>query len=335
MAFCQNCGTELTNDAAFCQNCGVPAHKEQQSAQPQPQPQPQPQYNYVPQPRYTAAPATPAIAVLKKVASSPLCLTGIIAFTLTLVLNLINAMSVGNIINTIIGNLYNLAYSLDSYELYEMLEMITPYINGGLISSGAGIVSFFSMLPSILIAVGLWLIFAAAINKKTSGFSTTGLTIIKVITIINLVFCSIGYGLSGVILLIFACILAAEGIPAALIIMLIFILIFAGAVALSIIYYAKTIKSLNSAIGIAANTNISAYASSYVGVICWIAAITGLFSIITAFGFAGKLSALCSCVASACFGMLIFKFKGQMNMLLFSQPTAPNQEKIPTTPPTV
>lgn len=53
MAFCKNCGQELSDDAAFCGKCGTPVEQapvqdSNVNQQPTPQPQPQPQYQAQP-----------------------------------------------------------------------------------------------------------------------------------------------------------------------------------------------------------------------------------------------------------------------------------------------
>ncbi len=271
--------------------------------------------------------------MLKKIASSPLFLVAVIAFTLTLVLQLIGSFGAANYVDKIIGTLYQLAYEIDSYELIEALNQFTYYLDFNLITLSSGVGAFTGMIPSIIVAIGLWLTFAAGANKKVSTFSTSGLTVLKVMNTITLVFTCIGFGLGAIGMLIATIVLAAASSEAVvLVILAIVFIIFVIVGIFNIIYYSKINKTLKSAKQTALGTNPSAYASRFVGVLCWIGAITGLFGIITAFGIAGKLAVLSTSVATACFGALIFSYRNKMNMLAATPVTMPEYAAPPAAP---
>ncbi len=322
MAFCSRCGSQLNGGEAFCPSCG-----ERVGDAPINQPEynnftPQPPYNYATTPS-AAAPATPAIGVLKKVASSPLFLTGAIAFTLAIVFNFIRAFTVGSFFGVIMDCLYRFAELTDSYEIYYAICEAEYYLSGisNIITWASVLPTLIGMITSILIAIGLWLTFSAGADKTTSGFLTTGLTMIKVMTVISFVFTCIGYGLAVILMLIFTIGIIASSArftPIAVILFFVIISVFAVVAVLSILYYVKLIKTINAAKTTARGGNADPYASAYVGVWCFVAAFCNLFSIVTAFTIAGKLSVLCSVISFCCFGILIFTYRSRMRILAYT-----------------
>lgn len=321
MSFCPSCGAKAAEGSKFCEYCGTPLSTQTQTQQPPVQPSEQPVYSYAPHP---VAPATPAIGLIKKIASSPLFLVAAIAFSLTIVLQLINSLSVSSYPDKIVSILYQLAYEFDSYELMDALNQFTYYIDSNLLTLSSGVGAFTGMIPTIIVAIGLWLTFAAGANKKVSTFSTTGITVVKVMNMITLVFTCIGFGLGAIGLLIATIVLAAASSEVAVLIVLsIVFIIFVIVGIFNIIYYSKINKTLKAVKQTALGTNPSPYASRFVGVICWISAILGLFGVITAFGFAGKLAVLSTSVATACFGALIFSYRSKMNALAATPVTIP------------
>ena len=321
MSFCSRCGSQLTEGAAFCQSCGQKIASAS-TAQPTQNTSEQPNYSYIP---YSAdiAPATPAIGVIKKIASSPLFLTAAIAFTLVMVFEFISAFTFGRLFEAAVGYFFRFADLTESYELQHALYDLEYYLSDiiNILTSVSVSVMFVGMIPSILVSVGLWRTFAAGADRKTGGFSTAGLTMIKVITVISFVFTCIGYSAALILMLIFTIgvIGYSYSVPVGAFIIFFFALsVLVAAAVLTVLWFVKILKMINAVKTTARAGNADPYASKYVGVWCFLTAFGNFFSLVTAFGIAAKMSALCSAVAFCCFGILIFTYRSRMKALAYT-----------------
>ena len=122
---------------------------------------------------------TPGLKALKNSFGSTFYLIAAIAFTLTIVLSLVQSfVPSASIIGTVITYLQQYA---------AMLGMPLDDINVASLFSGTNIAgTIIGMIPSILIALGMWLIYASA-KKAEIPASTAGYSILQVINIIYLV----------------------------------------------------------------------------------------------------------------------------------------------------
>ena len=350
MGFCSNCGAQANDGAAFCTACGASlstqasassmsstgsfGQTQQAPGAWSPAPQYQPQY----QPTYAVQPLSPAIGVLKRIAASPLFLVATILTTLGVLLRFISSLTGGIDIASIMNALYQngvIGYwdymeFLDTYRYSE----IYPLINGLNILS-----TLISLVPIILVAIGLWLIFGAGASKSRADFSTTGLTMVKVINIINLVFECIGYGIGMIAVVVMMIGVSAAssyassyssyygygydyaetavgvsiGVIAICAVILIAVAVF------RIIWYVKINKSINAATVTARTGNGNMNASTYVGVFCFIGAGCGfigfIFSLVTYITALSIITSLCSIATSILFGIVIFKYRSSMARL--------------------
>lgn len=160
MMFCPNCGYQHEGDVAFCQNCGAPM---QASTAPYGAPVQQP----------VMRPAAPQpmmpLDVMRSLIRSPLYLVSAICFTVSLLLSVVATITASS------GVLRQL------YQLMSLMGMDYQYMQVfDVIHSAVLPITLVSMIPSIVIAIGLWMIFASAGERKTAG-----LTMIKVVVILN------------------------------------------------------------------------------------------------------------------------------------------------------
>lgn len=120
--------------------------------------------------------SNPALNVIKTIGSSPLFLALAVLLSLSAVLSIFS--SVGT--EDLMSNLYYYAANsgLDPSVIYSMLD----FVDGSTIV-GAVI----GAIPSILIAVGVWMHFATSKNVQSGNISTAGMTICKVLTYISLI----------------------------------------------------------------------------------------------------------------------------------------------------
>lgn len=301
--FCSNCGIENAEGSAFCKNCGKPLS------------QITPDYSA---PAYTPAAkpplsSNPVLNAVKKIAGSPLFLVAVIAYSLQILATLVSSVGTGAKVEMFLYSLLDEIGYAAPFEFYEIVDAISrigdiPYIIGTIIG----------LIPTILICVGLWITYSSAKNRMTDTMKTSGLTMIKVITIIQLVWACVVFALVELLLMLIVVAVAAANVyEAGLIIAgVVFVVLFvAAAFALAIVYFAKIIKSIGVAKKTITTGIPSDKVSSYVAVWAFISAVCLVFSLITSF-----IASAASMTAFICFGILIFKYKSAMKGLMFAQP---------------
>ena len=163
--FCQNCGTKLNDNAQFCYNCG--------SSQ-----------VIAPPAQVDTIPVDPAMPFPEKVrltakclGSSPRFLIATICFTLAIVLNMVTMYLASRSLSDII--VYYTGFIQEGNN--SNLDLSTPF----LIACGI------SMLPAVLITIGLWITYGSCASRKPK-VNTAGLTMIFVVNLILLVLTCLG-----------------------------------------------------------------------------------------------------------------------------------------------
>lgn len=136
---------------------------------------------------YNTEPATPAIAVLRKNASSTLTLVLAILLSATAVLSLI-----GGILSVIKSS------SVVDYGMYDY------YVTGNATAVGAVIGTCISMIPLLLLVIGVWLYYCDSKRPVNAFVNPRGLTFIKAVAIIGIVLLSVVSGLLLIAAVIFA-----------------------------------------------------------------------------------------------------------------------------------
>ena len=228
--------------------------------------------------------------------------------------------------NQIINSIYRIAEQFGvSYYLWDYWEPIRFAING---------YALIALIPSILVAIGLWLTFASAHNKYQPSVKTAGLTIIKVINCINLVWSCIvlaAVEIVGIIALIAVSAASDNSYDSyygyyshsnayALGFVVGLMLTFAVAFAFEIIFLAKINKTINSMKNAAVNGCVKSLASSYVAVILIISAVFSLIGAVAAlYDPFVALQAVVACAMNICFAVLIFSYNGQMRQFYNKQ----------------
>ena len=301
---CPKCGAPLPDNSTFCTNCGTSI------AQAAPM--------YAPaQPMYSApAPGGAGLVykTLKGIAASPLFLIAAIALTVTLVLGIIGSLSSTGSVGDFIGETlseYSDQLDISSSDMREIRRLLNdvPDVDASTVVVG--------QIPQILICAGVWMLFASALSNS-GRMSAAGLTIIKVINIISLVFLCIFLGIALIGLIIA---MAAAGDAAALLALLIVPLIIASV--LVIIYFSKLIKTINTMKSVVNTGAPSDRVSPFVAVVCIIGGASSAFSVIRSLSYGALLSALADVANAAaliCFGLLIFNFRNRMQELMRMAP---------------
>ncbi|MCD7848051.1 MAG: zinc ribbon domain-containing protein [Oscillospiraceae bacterium] len=320
--FCKRCGTQNPDNANFCQGCGLPLKEVSQENSANSYQSP-PNTNPAPNPNPTVysepAPESP-LAALKKVATSGLFRFTAFAFCTLIISNiltLIDTSFMWGLVSQILGD-------IDRSLVNDMSRYLAS------ISSFGAIIS---QIPYILIAIGLWMTYATAASKKDKPFSTAGLTLIKVIYVIELVMVCLLLAVCMVVMLI-ASITSTNAEDA--------MLVFAFVIALDVVFgvaifwLAMIIKSLNAAKKAATEEHgkhVGKNASAFVGVVCYIGGVINIISAISNLVVlstsisdnsaiiisTGSITAFCNCAIGAvvqiCFGVLIFRFRREMKRL--------------------
>ena len=298
---CQNCGRDVP-EGAVC-SCQAPNGGYQPPPMAQGYPPVQPS-GYSP-PIMSNAPATEAVAILRKHGSSNLMLI------FAILLSVGNLASVFSIFATISG--MNIPYSINGFE-----GQLDPAVRLGT-TVGACV----GLIPAFVILLGVWLFYIACKNPKTPYISVGGLTLIKVIYIINVVLMSIGcvfvflisflgisvptqiYGdISG---------MDTSAIP---IIVITLLCIFAAIIGLFIVYLVFLFKTIN-AVKLTAMTGIeSTNVSMFIIVMCFI---TGGLSVLSTFAMGFDILALSSVVSAATsvlIGVILLNYRKEMISLV-------------------
>ena len=306
--FCSKCGFQNADNVAFCQKCGNSLSGEAGASV-----NSQPVFNPVPQTvkKPVVRSSNPVLNTVKTIATSPLYLVAVIAFSISLFFDFISMLS-GQA--GIFSYIYGIAEKFDlEYELGEILYPIQGAVKAG---------TFIGMIPVILIAVGLWLIFVSALDTKYPGMKTAGLTMIKVINVIKLVFVCIYAGIIEIVSIIAIAQTSNSysllddyglgGVSSAGTGLLVFLDIITIAVfTLVILYYSKIISSINAAKNTINTATPLAKASNYLMVMLYI--LSG-FSVISTFFKSGLgiLTTLCSVTSMICFAILISRYNKEM-----------------------
>lgn len=309
--YCPNCGQYCADGMKFCEHCGATLQDPmQQAAQ-------QPVQNPVQQPYYNPAPVVgPVLDTVKKLMTSPLYLTAAIAYSCEILFSVALAVAGAggwlDLLEYYLGwGMRRAGYS--SWELSYLMDEINdavPFLRG--VTLGSALVE---QIPSILMAVGIWLVFASAMDKSGGPMKTTGMTITKVITMIGLIGkILLLFIVEGVIIFVIA---AASHYDDSIIGIGIFIIILVLlAMGLSILMNVKILETVGTMQKTIQMGQLSDKVSAYVAVML---IISGIGSAINILGFKHIfviLHNLSGVVASIGFAVFIFQYRNKMRVLM-------------------
>ena len=275
--------------------------------------------------------------VVRTMATSVLFLVGTIGYSAYVLFELLGSFTGGSEIMNMFNNIMAQSGAYSSMD-YQSLQMLS-----GIFGSTSVISTLFSLIPAMMLVAGIWLVFAAAKQNKLPGIAATGMTMIRVIVIIELVLSCIAVfavAAIGFLVVLGMGSLAGyygEGTPVVVIMVLILIVILAVC-AINIIYYVKlggTVKRMKETM---ITGRPDTKVSLFVEILCYLggagAAISALMSLVglDIFGF---LSNAGMGTASICFGMLLRQYRNKMQTLEMNpqayqaQPGAGQQSAAP------
>ncbi len=227
---------------------------------------------------------------------------------------------VSDTFNALLGNYLDVDISDLTYYLGDYLDGFDTVLS--LLDSSVRAIVFCQMLPNIVIAVGLWVTIWSAFDKRQSRISLGGITAIKIITVIDLVFAIISVVFDIILSIITIQKVFFEPYKRAVEYfggsamdywrdevgeLFVFYLFLCGIIILyalfNVFYRFKVFRTVQSFEG-TVNNNDAWWPSSLVGVMSFVTAIGQVFMLILA----GDFAYFCGAAAYTCFGMLVFKF---------------------------
>lgn len=339
--FCPNCGRANLASDNFCRYCGKRLTEEAAQETPTPAPEsvqePEPQFitsepDFSTQPSDTdfsaeepegarkagpsfappISPVPPAASLdLRRILNAPVVLAALIACSAALGFNLLG--------------LSDISYVFSDF-MYDA-EELTVFFPFSILSS------LLFMLPQALIIAGSWMTYA---NAKTGQTKTSGLTLVKVALIIQLVLLCVMLGIFELIFIIatamlfnydaFASSLDLEPLELEDIAMpimqgvFVFLILFVAAViVLAILYYVKALKTVDTIRGTILTGVPSDRVSGFVAVLqCIGGGLIALsaFNLLLFSGIFSALSSACSATAYICFGVFLFEYRSKMRALM-------------------
>ncbi len=281
---CKNCGAYVPDNSTFCGNCG---QKTDAGV---------PQYGYA-QPPYSA-PANSLTATQKRLMASPVALVGIIAYTVQLVLSPLAAASASS----------ELLEILDEIEGFETIADGVSRFTANTVAT-----SIVSMIPAIIMAIGMWLVYASAKSKTQPRIKTAGLTMNKVITIINLVCLCIVSAILAVVILLVILGMFSSGETGAAVGVFIIMLFPVAAIVLAVIFIVKCLKTIGAMTEVANTGNSTREISTFVAVIMIVIGAFDAISALTSIThFMTFLDGAAAATSGICFGIFLFKYRNGM-----------------------
>ena len=287
--FCQSCGTKNPDGVRYCAGCGRPMLYPGNTATPAQMQTDVPRVpNITPQMRQKWK--ADVDAGVCRVFSSPLMLVAILFFTIAQALNVLSLT-----------------------DKSEAMLLVEQYI--GNLAGGADdlilLVQLVSLLPGLLMALALWLIWIGGQNPSGKSLQSTGLTIIYVIEVIscvliNMMFVLLLLSLVGAISAVNRFVGSSDG--ASVLLLLMFVV---GIFALVNLYYFKIFSTISRVQNTLRKSTPDSGISGFVGVMC---IVFGALSLLSGL-FNGDWVALAQSVANILFGSLIFVYKGTMEQL--------------------
>lgn len=277
--------------------------------------------------------SNPAVNAIKISGSSSLFLAAAILYSLAVLLTTFSSLAGQSDTDT----------ALYFLNLLDMGLEFSPSIAYQLAAASSDSTYIFTALTSstmsIFVAVGMWLHYAACRNVRTGNISTAGLTINKVIAVIELVCVSIA--MAGVALFTVLSIGTVgrtyrEGADATMGIAFLFLICLALLV-LVVCYLAGLVRLINRLKASATYGTPDHRISRFVTAMLWISGIFSAFvGLVSLFvSPLGGLSSLASAACTILVAVLLGRLRRQMTVLMYppaqpayvSQPSTPSEEK--------
>ena len=259
-----------------------------------------------------------AISIIRKMSVSVLFLVGAIGYSVYVLFGLVGSLAGRSGVTDLMDQIMSMSGGYSSLD-YSAVRAVSGMFNGITVFS-----MLMSMLPAMVIVAGIWLIFAAAKRNMLPGTASVGLTMARVIAIIQLVLACI-----GAVLLEILCIVLLSAVNSvsgyygstgsANAVLVFIMILFAGVSAVQIIYYLKLNKMIVNIKDTLLTGQPDDNVSLYVEILCYInggiAVIGALMSladveVLNFFANAGMAT------ADICFAIMIRQYRSKMQLLI-------------------
>lgn len=267
---------------------------------------------------YTTNGQNGAISIIRKMSVSVLFLVGAIGYSVYVLFGLVGSLAGRSGVTDLMDQIMSMSGGYSSLD-YSAVLAVSGMFNGITVFS-----MLMSMLPAMVIVAGIWLIFAAAKRNMLPGTASVGLTMARVIAIIQLVLACI-----GAVLLEILCIVLLSAVNSvsgyygstgsANAVLVFIMILFAGVSAVQIIYYLKLNKMIVNIKDTLLTGQPDDNISLYVEILCYInggiAVIGALMSladveVLNFFANAGMAT------ADICFAIMIRQYRSKMQLLI-------------------
>ena len=267
---------------------------------------------------YTTNGQNGAISIIRKMSVSVLFLVGAIGYSVYVLFGLVGSLAGRSGVTDLMDQIMSMSGGYSSLD-YSAVRAVSGMFNGITVFS-----MLMSMLPAMVIVAGIWLIFAAAKRNMLPGTASVGLTMARVIAIIQLVLACI-----GAVLLEILCIVLLSAVNSvsgyygstgsANAVLVFIMILFAGVSAVQIIYYLKLNKMIVNIKDTLLTGQPDDNISLYVEILCYInggiAVIGALMSladveVLNFFANAGMAT------ADICFAIMIRQYRSKMQLLI-------------------
>ena len=259
-----------------------------------------------------------AVTVIRNMAVSVLFLVGAIGYSVYVLFQLVGGIAGGSGIMDIMTGIMEMNGGYGSAD-YGTMQAVSGMLGGMTVFS-----TLIGMIPVMVSLAGVWLVFAAAKRNALPGLASTGLTMIRIIAIIQLVFASIGVVVMEILCIVFmagmnsmAGYYGAGGSITAIII--ICMIVIAAVSAVQIIYYLKLSGTVRRIKDTLVTGQPDEQISLYVEIICYIGGVgSALSALMSLVGFSvyGLLANAGMATANICFAILLRKYRNMMNLLI-------------------
>ena len=278
------------------------------------------------------------VQTAKNMLSSPLFLTGVTAYSVYGVFQVLGGLAGGSSVNSLLNHLVGMGNEYGAGYGY-MFGYLGAY------NVARVLFTLISSLPALCMIAGMWMVFVAAKKNTAQTVNHAGLEMIKVITMIQLIFACL-----GLLLTLAGALFALVGMTGrdsygfgntlgAISIVVLFIL--GATLALDVVFYAKLFSTINVMQRTLESGMPNARISRYVEVFCYLkggtAALSALTSLVvmSLYGFAGSAGLA---VSNIVFAIYQRKYRNNMEnlrrMQVQPQPQVPPQpQPKPQIPP--
>ena len=276
------CKNRIANDATFCPVCGVDFTR-------------------------LSEPNSLVIPTLKKMATSPLYLACAIAYTCQIVFSICSLIwdraSVISMLQKYLGS------GSASLEMSMAISSLSQEF------SGINIASFLGYIPTVLMSVGIWMLFLSAKNATDDALNPSGLTFVKVSTIIHIVCLILATLFVEFIFFMLAWAFneVADGLASVVITVMI---VFAVFMAFPIFMYIKVVTTVNT-MKRTIQTQVPSYkVSVFVAVMSIVSGVGYVILLLNSISLFSVLSSVSMAVACIGFGVFLFRYRKEMQMLM-------------------